>query len=192
MVVLEGGRETGGRDDDFLCFPPPTQPAPTLSPAPGSKVVVLFDMTTLPGTAEPPLSLQVECLRIVQAHYPERMGLAVVCHPPTLFWLIWRAIQPFLDPVTKAKVVFCTSNADVRKTVSAHVSPASLYQTLGGDLPDAALDAARTDRLMRELEARRRANVAGVAASMAGEGGAATATGKLARVATAELEATAA
>lgn len=140
-------------------------------------------MTTLPGTKEPPLALQIECLRIVQAHYPERMGLAVVCHPPTVFWLIWRAIQPFLDPVTKAKVVFCTSNADVRKVVSQHVSPASLYTTLGGDLPETALDPARTDRLMRELETRRRANVAAVEASMAGA--------KPARVATTEVEATA-
>lgn len=140
-------------------------------------------MTTLPGTKEPPLALQIECLRIVQAHYPERMGLAVVCHPPTLFWLIWRAIQPFLDPVTKAKVVFCTTNADVRKVVTAHVSPASLYTTLGGDLPENALDAGRTDRLMRELEARRRANVAAVEASILGV--------KATRVATAEVEASA-
>jgi polyribonucleotide 5'-hydroxyl-kinase len=87
-----------------------------------------------------------------------------------MFWLIWRAIQPFLDPVTKAKVVFASSDADVRAAVSAHVSPALLYTTLGGDLPEAALDAARTDRLMRELEGRRRAGVAAVAARLAGGG----------------------
>lgn len=128
--------------------------------------MVVFDMTTLPGTEEPPLHLQLECLRIVQAHYPERMGLALVCHPPYPFWLLWRAMQPFLDPVTKAKVAFCNSNAEARAVVSAHMPPSRLYATLGGDMPDEAIDAARTDRLMLELEGRRRAAVAATAARL--------------------------
>lgn len=37
-----------------------------------------------------------------QAHYPERLALAVICRPPTLFWLMWTASQvpppPLLAP----------------------------------------------------------------------------------------------
>ena len=44
---------------------------------------------------------RVEAIRLAQAHYPERLGLAVVAHPPLLFWALWKSLQPFLDPVTK-------------------------------------------------------------------------------------------
>ena len=45
---------------------------------------------------EAPRGVQLECLRLAQTHYPERMGLAVVAHPPAVFWLLWAAAQPFL------------------------------------------------------------------------------------------------
>ena len=50
-----------------------------------------------------PVSAQtrVDLIRTAQAHYPERLGLAVVCNPPFLFWALWRSVAPFLDPVTK-------------------------------------------------------------------------------------------
>ena len=47
------------------------------------------------------LQAQVEAVRIAQCHYPERLALAVVANPPRLFWVLWKAIQPILDPVTR-------------------------------------------------------------------------------------------
>lgn len=44
---------------------------------------------------------RVDLIRTAQLHYPERLGLAVVCNPPFLFWALWRSVSPFLDPVTK-------------------------------------------------------------------------------------------
>ena len=44
---------------------------------------------------------RVEAIRIAQAHYPERLGLGVVAHPPLLFWALWSSLKPFIDPVTK-------------------------------------------------------------------------------------------
>ena len=32
-------------------------------------------------------------VQLWQAHYPERLALAVICRPPTLFWLMWTASQ---------------------------------------------------------------------------------------------------
>ena len=44
---------------------------------------------------------RVDLIRTAQANYPERLGLAVVCNPPFLFWALWRSVSPFLDAVTK-------------------------------------------------------------------------------------------
>lgn len=45
-------------------------------------------------------------LGITAEHYPERLGLFVIVDTPMLFSGLWRAIQPFVDPKTKAKIVF--------------------------------------------------------------------------------------
>ena len=64
---------------------------------------------------------QIEAVRVAQQHYPERLGLAVVANPPRLFWVLWKALQPILDPVTKCATRFlclvCTAG-------TGHVVPA--------------------------------------------------------------------
>ena len=37
---------------------------------------------------------RVEAVRLAQAHYPERLGLAVVCNPPMLFWALLAHAAP--------------------------------------------------------------------------------------------------
>lgn len=32
-------------------------------------------------------------VELAQSHYPERLALAVLSRPPTLFWLAWSAAQ---------------------------------------------------------------------------------------------------
>ncbi|KAI9852518.1 MAG: hypothetical protein M1824_001867 [Vezdaea acicularis] len=67
-----------------------------------------------------------ETLNILQNHYPERMGRALVINLPWVVWVFFKAITPFIDPNTKEKIVF---NDDLRK----HVPQSQLWTNLGGD-----------------------------------------------------------
>lgn len=134
------------------------------------KMTLVADLKTFPDTVEPALPLQIQCLTLVQAHYPERMGRAVVGHAPAMFWLMWKAVTPFIDPVTKAKVAFCTTDAGVRAETAAHIGMDQLYETLGGSRPDHELDVAGGEARLRGLEAARRAQLEATAREMGLEG----------------------
>ena len=132
-------------------------------------MTLVADLKTFPDTVEPALPLQIQCLTLVQAHYPERMGRAVVGHAPAMFWLMWKAVTPFIDPVTKAKVAFCTTDAGVRAETEAHMGLEQLYETLGGSRAELGkADLAEAEERLRGLEAARRSQLEATARGMAG------------------------
>lgn len=47
-----------------------------------------------------------QTLYILQNHYPERLGRALVSNVPWLLWGFFKLITPFIDPVTKEKIKF--------------------------------------------------------------------------------------
>ncbi|KAM0009253.1 putative CRAL-TRIO lipid binding domain, CRAL/TRIO domain, CRAL/TRIO domain superfamily [Helianthus debilis subsp. tardiflorus] len=47
-----------------------------------------------------------ETARILQDHYPERLGLAILYNPPKFFEPFWKVVKPFLEPKTTSKVKF--------------------------------------------------------------------------------------
>lgn len=132
-------------------------------------MTLVADLKTFPDTVEPALPLQIQCLTLVQAHYPERMGRAVVGHAPAMFWLVWKAVTPFIDPVTKAKVAFCTTDAGVRAETEAHMGLEQLYETLGGSRAELGeADLAEAEERLRGLEAARRSQLEATARGMVG------------------------
>lgn len=54
----------------------------------------------------PPLSVGREVLHILQTHYPERLGKALLTNIPFLGRVFLKLIYPFIDPLTKEKLVF--------------------------------------------------------------------------------------
>ncbi|CAI7589578.1 hypothetical protein N7533_002970 [Penicillium manginii] len=68
-----------------------------------------------------------ETLSILQNHYPERLGRALVINVPFLIWGFFKVITPFIDPLTREKLKF---NEDLRE----HVPPSQLLKTVGGDV----------------------------------------------------------
>lgn len=47
-----------------------------------------------------------QTLNILQNHYPERLGRALVANVPFLIWGFFKLITPFIDPVTREKIKF--------------------------------------------------------------------------------------
>lgn len=54
----------------------------------------------------PPLGTGKEVLHILQTHYPERLGKALLTNIPWLAWTFLKLIHPFIDPLTREKLVF--------------------------------------------------------------------------------------
>jgi len=72
-------------------------------------IIINFDGFKLRNA--PPLSTTRHTLDILQNHYCERLHRSYICNPPFMFRTFWAIIKPFIDPVTKEKIVFCHGEA---------------------------------------------------------------------------------
>lgn len=64
----------------------------------------------------PGLGIAREVLNILQNHYPERLGKALIVHTPWAINFFFKLISPFIDPHTREKLKF---NDDMTKYVPA-------------------------------------------------------------------------
>lgn len=73
-------------------------------------LLLLIDFKPSPaGTVKeklPPVSTGRQALHILQTHYPERLGRALLTNIPFLAWTFLKIIHPFIDPLTRQKLVF--------------------------------------------------------------------------------------
>lgn len=99
---------------------------------PGQETLALlinFKSSSGRSNTSPPLSQAKEVLNILQTHYPERLGKALIINMPFLVVGFFKIIKPLLDPVTKEKLKF---NEDMKTYVPA--------EQLWKDFSDGALD----------------------------------------------------
>jgi hypothetical protein len=82
-----------------------------------SKICLVIDYLGFQLWNAPPMSTSRRTLDILQKHYPERMYCAYVCNPPFVFRTFWALIQPFIDPITKEKICFCSGKKGMQKIV---------------------------------------------------------------------------
>ena len=88
-------------------------------------------------------------LSILQNHYPERLHRFLLFNAPSLFYAFFRAISPFIDPVTKEKIVFVPSGAEARRAcLEATFRLEEWEEGLGGARPRASWDAAYLDKYL--------------------------------------------
>ena len=67
---------------------------------------------------------------LLQSHFPERLARMVFLDPPVIFWGVWRVVSPFVDPVTRAKVVM----ASLKDLGEGDIVPLAVLPTdMGGE-----------------------------------------------------------
>ncbi len=79
-------------------------------------LVIIVDYASATSQSNPSVGTARKVLNILQSHYVERMGRAIVVNMPWWVNAFFTAISPFLDPVTKDKV------SDRRLIASRHGS----------------------------------------------------------------------
>lgn len=98
---------------------------------PLEKINLVIDYAGFKLRESPPMSTAKRTLDILQKYYPERLHRAYVIHPPFIFRTFWTMIRPFIDPLTKQKIVFCTGKQGL-DTVREDVGDLSKLEPMAG------------------------------------------------------------
>jgi len=98
----------------------------TLMPPGVETMAILCNMKQGAGK-QPSVGQGRQFLSILQTHYPERLGRALVMNVPWVVWGFFKLINPFIDPLTKEKMRF---DEDLRVLVP----PMQLMKEYGGDV----------------------------------------------------------
>ncbi|CAI5997487.1 unnamed protein product [Closterium sp. NIES-64] len=97
------------------------------------QMVWLIDFRGWSMRKAPPLKTSREVLSILQSHYPERLGAAVIYNPPAVFEAFWKVIRPFIDPVTFNKILFVNpSKPDTVRKLEGIFDLDRLEEAFGG------------------------------------------------------------
>ncbi|CCE88640.1 Piso0_001412 [Millerozyma farinosa CBS 7064] len=79
-------------------------------PSGQDSLALLIDFKASPvgtqGSKIPAVGTGRQVLHILQTHYPERLGKALLTNIPWLGWTFLKIIHPFIDPLTREKLVF--------------------------------------------------------------------------------------
>ncbi|XP_068340475.1 uncharacterized protein [Pyrus communis] len=74
-----------------------------------------------------------ETAKILQNHYPERLGIGILYNPPKVFESFWTMVKPFLEPKTHKKVKFVYSdNPQSKKVMEDLFNMDKLESAFGG------------------------------------------------------------
>ncbi|KAF9446275.1 CRAL/TRIO domain-containing protein [Macrolepiota fuliginosa MF-IS2] len=78
--------------------------AKDLMPPGQESLVIIVDYKSTTLRTNPSISIARKVLHILQQHYVETLGRALVVNLPRLLNFFYKGISPFLDPVTRDKV----------------------------------------------------------------------------------------
>lgn len=104
------------------------------------KMTWLIDFEGYSLRNAPAVRTSLSVLHTLQNHYPERLGGAVCYHAPGLFSMTWKAVSPFIDPVTKKKIGFVDKGPKEALEMSERFELHTLDSFLGGSLKSNLFD----------------------------------------------------
>ncbi|KAM3237898.1 phosphatidylinositol transfer protein 3 isoform X1 [Capsicum annuum] len=91
-----------------------------------------------------------ETAHVLQDHYPERLGIAILYDAPKIFEPFWKIAKPFLDPKTASKVKFMYSDDPNSKKIMEDLFDMSLVESAFGGNDEAEFDVNKYAERMRE------------------------------------------
>ncbi|XP_006453958.1 hypothetical protein AGABI2DRAFT_175691 [Agaricus bisporus var. bisporus H97] len=100
--------------------------AKDLMPPGQESLVIIVDYASTTLRTNPSISVARKVLNILQQHYVETLGRAIVVNLPRLLSFFYKGISPFLDPVTRDKMRF---NPDLDELIP----PSQLDADFGGE-----------------------------------------------------------
>ncbi|XP_024972682.1 phosphatidylinositol transfer protein 3-like [Cynara cardunculus var. scolymus] len=115
-----------------------------------------------------------ETAHILQDHYPERLGLAILYDPPKFFEPFWKVVKPFLEPKTANKVKFVYADDANTKNVMESLFYMDKLESAFGGKNEAKFDLKIYADRMKEDDAKRLALYKGASSSGTTSGRAST------------------
>ncbi|KAI8833307.1 CRAL-TRIO domain-containing protein [Chytriomyces cf. hyalinus JEL632] len=95
------------------------------------QLTTVADVSNVSLFNQNPVSVSVQTLSILQAHYPERLGCTVVMDPSWTLWALWAVLSPFIDSGTRSKIYF-TNSKDLGGAKKTQVEDSNAAVGTGG------------------------------------------------------------
>lgn len=96
---------------------------------PDAKVVAIFELLGISLANCDAVGLK-NIFSLLNSHYVERLSTLYMRGAPSIFWGLWSVVSPFIDPVTRKKVVFVAAGDN--QTLLDACGPEVLPPHLGG------------------------------------------------------------
>ncbi|KAG9222181.1 hypothetical protein CCMSSC00406_0009006 [Pleurotus cornucopiae] len=107
IIYMRPGRENTQRSDRQLRHLVWwLERAKDLMPPGQESLVIIVDYKSTTLRTNPSISIARKVLHILQQHYVETLGRAIVVNLPYILSFFYKGISPFLDPVTRDKMRF--------------------------------------------------------------------------------------
>ncbi|KAK2984674.1 hypothetical protein RJ640_006657, partial [Escallonia rubra] len=95
-----------------------------------------------------------ETAHVLQEHYPERLGVAILYNPPKFFEPFWKVVKPFLEPKTANKVKFVYSDDPNSKKIIEELFDMNQIESAFGGNDNTGFDINKFAERMREDDKR--------------------------------------
>ncbi|KAL2893892.1 Phosphatidylinositol transfer protein 3 [Bienertia sinuspersici] len=91
-----------------------------------------------------------ETAHVLQNHYPERLGVAILYNPPRFFEQFYKVVKPFLEPKTRKKVKFVyDDDVTTKKIMEELFEMDQLESAFGGNISE-SFDIEKYTQKMKE------------------------------------------
>lgn len=133
LILRPGKQNTSGADNQLRHLVYLIENAILNLPDGQEQMSWLIDFSGWSLNTNVPIKTARDTIYILQNHYPERLAVAFLYHPPRIFEAFWKIVKYFLDTKTSQKVKFVyPKNKDSVELMSSFFDVENLPIELGG------------------------------------------------------------